>query len=84
MAKTNLELIQELEGRARQIGNRDFSEADAVVRHAEMLSRNIFGPTTKYLTDIADIRFTPNFGPTEDAYKIRVFHNGQTKLINLI
>ncbi len=80
----NLELISQLKEQAKEVSVRNGGELDAVIRRTEMIVRNVFGPASKYLTDIKELSFHPSFGPTTEEYKISVWHSGHKALINLI
>ena len=46
-----IELIRELKNQANGLPLRDEGKLDALNRRAEMIIRNVFGDTSKYLSD---------------------------------
>lgn len=77
-------LIQELFAATESLGYRDTGALDALMRRAEMVIRNIFGPESKYLNDLDRINFHPRVLPADEDYKRTSWRSGCTNFTNLL
>ena len=78
-----LEFIQDLVNRANNLPHRDSRELDSVLRRAEMVIRNVFGETSKYVKDLEHISFYPTMAPADDEWHNESWKSGQGELVNL-
>ncbi|MEV6831219.1 nucleotide-binding protein [Amycolatopsis sp. NPDC051102] len=81
---SSTELLRELLGEVEGLSNRNDTALDAVRRKAEMYIRNIFGETSKYLTDLEKIGFHPMVYPADEEYLQSSWSGGIGELKNLI
>jgi len=77
-------LIQQLLDSVMSLGYRDSDALDALVRRVEMVIRNVFGPDSKYLTDLGQIHYHPMIAPADEEYKRSSWMSGCARLKNLI
>jgi predicted nucleotide-binding protein len=83
MPKSKKELIEELISQVDELPHRDENKLDALLRKSEMIIRNTFGETSKYLTDLKRVHFHPSMSPTTEEYHSRRWQSGQNELRNL-
>jgi hypothetical protein len=82
----DIDLLTQLRNEVASLLFKQDDKLDACRRRAEMLIRNIFGESSKYLTDVQQISFSPSFwvsGMNDNDY-IPYWVSGQKELINLI
>jgi predicted nucleotide-binding protein len=80
----NLELISGLKKQLNDLPSQNEPKLDALRRRAEMIIRNVFGPTSKYLKDLNDIDFYPGVYPTTSERKREAWQEGVDQLLNLL
>lgn len=69
---------------AESVSYRDDAALDAMQRKAEMIIRNIFGISSKYLEDLGDISFYPSVYPASPEYYLESWAGGKSSMSNLI
>ena len=84
MARSKKELIQDLMAQLDELPHRDEAALDALKRKTEMVIRNVFEPTSKYLTDLKRINFHPMVYPTDDQHRISRWNSGTSEFKNLL
>ena len=78
-----IELIQSLIEMVNNLPNRDEEKLDALKKRAQMIIRNVFGDSSKYLKDLEDIDFYPMVFPAEEDDYNRWWRSGKNEMINL-
>lgn len=79
----SFELITELKQQLSELPYQDSAKLDALRRRAEMIIRNLFGLTSKYLDDLNHISFYPMVIPSTEASDVRSWKSGCDELWNL-
>lgn len=78
------EHLASLLNQVENLGHRDEVALDALRRRAEMVVRNIFGETSKYLKDLDGLNFHPMVYPADEEYYNSTWTSGEGQLKNLI
>ena len=78
-----IELIQSLIEMVNNLPNRDEEKLDALKKRAQMIIRNVFGDSSKYLKDLEDIDFYPMVFPADEDDHNRYWRSGKNQMINL-
>ena len=81
---TNIELLSSIIEDIKQLPYRDGDKLDGIRRRYEMIVGKVFGVSSKYVKDIADIEFHPMFYPAPETVKGELWESGKTRFINLI
>ncbi|MEH0934192.1 nucleotide-binding protein [Micromonospora psammae] len=68
MPATPEELIAGLVDQLERLPYRNSTDLDALVRRSEMVIRNVFGETSKYLSDLQRLNFSPMVYPASEDY----------------
>lgn len=84
MKKSNQELITDLLSQLKRLPHRNSAELDALKRKTEMVIRNVFSETSKYLTDLNRIRFSPQVYPTSEEAKNTRWISGTQEFRNML
>ncbi|TDD69288.1 nucleotide-binding protein [Jiangella aurantiaca] len=84
MPKDAQEHIATLLDQLANLNHRDDAALDALLKRTEMIIRNVFGETSKYLTDLSDIGFHPMVYPADDRYYNSSWASGTAELKNLL
>ena len=79
-----LELIDSLARQVDEIKPRDETALDAAKRRAEMLARNLFGSSSRYLVDLGNIQYHAMWASATTADKRRAWTDGVSELRNVI
>src|SRR5262245_50678970 len=77
-------LLTDLLGQLDKLGFRNTDALDALNRRTEMVVRNIFGDTSKYLQDLQKISYSPMVYPADADYYASSWNSGTTQLRNLL
>lgn len=77
------ELITQLKQQLSELPYQDSTKLDALRRRADMIIRNLFGPTSKYLEDLRQISFHPMVIPSSEILDRRSWKSGREELENL-
>jgi predicted nucleotide-binding protein len=77
-------LLQRLLDSAESLGYRDGNAIDALLRRVEMVIRNLFGPNSKYLSDLSTIHFYPMYAPSSEEARSASWRSGCRSLKNMI
>lgn len=78
-----IELVQSLIDVVNKLPRRDEEKLDALRRRAEMIIRKVFGDSSKYLKDLANINFFPMFYPADEHYYNETWVSGKSQMLNL-
>jgi len=84
MAKSKKELIQDLLSQLSELPFRNNEALDALTRKSEMVTRNVFGPTSKYLTDLKRISFHPQVYPSTEERRNDRWSSGLAEFKNTL
>lgn len=79
-----LRLIDTVLDSVDDLGYRDSTVLDAIVRRTKMIITNLFGNTSEYLADLEKIDFYPIIAPSSDDWKRESWSSGVSKLRNLL
>lgn len=85
----NIQLIEGLNESLTNLSYRDMTDLDHIKRKSEMIIRNVFGKTSKYLMDLRRISFSPPIAFTSNGHPInndeylRTWNTGVGQLRNL-
>jgi predicted nucleotide-binding protein len=78
-----IELVQSLIDMVNKLPHRDEEKLDALRRRAEMIIRKVFGDSSKYLKDLANIHFFPMAYPADEHYYNERWVSGKSQMLNL-
>lgn len=78
-----IKLIQELIDMTNKLPHRDDDALDALNKRAEMIIRNVFGESSKYLKDLSRISFYPGVYPCAEEYYHKRWKSGKKEMLNL-
>jgi len=78
-----IELVQNLIEMVNKLPHRDNQKLDALIKRAEMIIRNVFGESSKYLKDLSRIRFYPMVYPADEQYYNEIWLSGRNEMLNL-
>jgi hypothetical protein len=78
-----IDLVQSLIEVASQLPHRDEVKLDALRRRADLIIRRVFGDSSKYLNDLANIRFFPMFARAKEQDYNESWLSGQSRMLNL-
>lgn len=78
-----IELVQSLITQVYELPHRDSSKLDALQQRAKMITRTVFGPSSKYLEDLGRIHFTPWFAPATEHQHDENWKSGKSEMLNL-
>lgn len=78
-----IELVQSLIDMAKELPHRDGKKLDALLRRAEMIIRNVFGDSSKYLEDLDRIDFYPMFSPANEHNYEESWISSKNEILNL-
>lgn len=78
-----IEHVQNLIAELDNLPHRDKGKLDALKRRADMIIRNIFGESSKYLNDLKRINFFPMMYPADEAYYNERWLSGKNEIHNL-
>jgi predicted nucleotide-binding protein len=81
---SRLEHLSSLLDQIDRLPHRDDHELDALKKRVEMIVRNVFGETSKYLKDLSNISFYPMVYPADESYSESSWNSGVASLRNLI
>jgi len=84
MKKSNKDLIKDLLSQLSRLPHRNNAELDALKRKTEMVIRNVFGETSRYLTDLNRIRFSPSVYPTSEEARTNRWISGTQEFKNML
>jgi predicted nucleotide-binding protein len=79
-----LQLLRELQSSVRDLPYADRGRLDSLRRRAEMVIRKVFGPESKYLTDLSGIHFFPMVYPADEDYYQESWRDGKQSIMNLV
>ena len=79
----NFEIITGLKQQLSELPYQDTAKLDALRRRTEMIIRNLFGPTSKYLDDLKHISFYPMVIPSSEVSDMRSWKSGREEMENL-
>jgi predicted nucleotide-binding protein len=77
-------LLQQLLDSAESLSYRDGNAIDSLLRRVEMVIRKVFGPNSKYLTDLSNIHFYPMYAPSSEEARSSSWRSGSRSLKNMI
>lgn len=79
-----IELVQSLIDMMNKLPHRDEEKLDALQRRTEMIIRNVFGESSKYLKDLKHIDFFPMVAPADENYSNETWLSGKSEMLNLL
>lgn len=80
----SLEIVAALKAQLAELAHDDSSALDGLRRRSEMVIRNILGQDSKYLKDLADIRFYSMIHPASPGSEARAWRSGHASFENLL
>lgn len=83
MKINKLELIDDIIKETESLEYGDNKTLDLLKKRGEMITRNVFGETSKYLSDINNLRFHPMMYPTTNTFERSAWDSGKSSMINL-
>ena len=81
---SNIELFSDLKQHALELTYSNGAALDALLRRTEMIARNTFGDSSKYLEDVKRLRFSPGVYPSSREIYLSSWESGKNQLVNLI
>jgi hypothetical protein len=84
VADADDELLADLLDRVNEVPNRDHGTLDGVLKRADMITRNVFGDTSEYRTQISKLHFSPMVHPADEKYYESSWSGGINGLRNII
>lgn len=79
----SFEIIAGLKQQLSELPYQDTAKLDALRRRTEMIIRNLFGQTSKYLDDLKHISFHPMIIPSSETADMRSWKSGREEMENL-
>jgi predicted nucleotide-binding protein len=79
----NIEILEELINEFKKISYHDEEELDYLLKKSDMVIRNIFGPSSKYLIDINSILLYPYDKRAATSTLKNIWNKGIKEIINL-
>lgn len=78
-----IELVQSLIDMVNQLPEPDFQKLYAIRRRAEMIIHQVFGDSSRYLRNLADISFTPMSLSSNPNEEHRMWLSGKSNMLSL-